>query len=197
MQVRPDELELACLRLELKPERPILALCPGAEYGPSKQWPAAGHIELANLYLRRGWQVWLFGSANDGAIAAEIGAGIEPDLAAGCRDLTGRTRLAEAIDLLSAAAVVVANDSGLMHIAAALGKPLAAIYGSSSPAFTPPLSNKVELLATGIECQPCYRRECPYGHLRCLTAMQPATVAGAIDRLREESSGEAANCGFS
>ena len=194
LQVRPDELELACLRLELKRDRPILALCPGAEYGPSKQWPAANHIELANLYLRRGWQVWLFGSNKDGAIAAEIGAGIEPDLAAECRDLTGRTRLGEAIDLLSAAAVVVANDSGLMHIAAALGKPLAAIYGSSSPAFTPPLSNKVELLATGIECQPCYRRECPYGHLRCLTAMQPATVAGAIDRLRQEHSVKAANC---
>lgn len=196
LQVRSDELELACLRLELKRERPILALCPGAEYGPSKQWPAANHIELANLYLRRGWQVWLFGSNKDRAIATEISAGIAPDLAAGCRDLTGRTRLAEAIDLLSATAVVVSNDSGLMHIAAALGKPLAAIYGSSSPAFTPPLSGKVELLATGIDCQPCYRRECPYGHLRCLTAMRPATVADAIDRLRAESSGEAANCGF-
>ncbi|MDE0478487.1 MAG: lipopolysaccharide heptosyltransferase II [Gammaproteobacteria bacterium] len=197
LQVRPDELELACRRLELNRERPVLALCPGAEYGPSKQWPATGHIELANLYLRRDWQVWLFGSTNDRAIAAEITAGLEPGLAAGCRDLTGRTKLAEAVDLLSAATVVVSNDSGLMHVAAALNKPLAAIYGSSSPEFTPPLSGKVELLATGIECQPCYRRECPYGHLRCLTGMQPAKVAGAIDRLREESSGEAANCGFS
>lgn len=197
LQARPAELELACLRLELNREKPVLALCPGAEYGPSKQWPAAGHIELANLYLRRDWQVWLFGSNNDRAIAAEIAAGLEPGLTTKCRDLTGRTSLAEAIDLLSAATVVVSNDSGLMHVAAALNKPLAAIYGSSSPEFTPPLSGKVELLATGIECQPCYRRECPYGHLRCLTGMQPATVAGAIDRLREESSGEAANCGFS
>ncbi len=197
LQVRPAELDLSCLRLGLDRQKPILALCPGAEFGPSKQWPAAGHIELAGLYLRRNWQVWLFGSKNDREIAAEIAAGIAPELASDYRDLTGRTSLGEAIDLLSAATVVVSNDSGLMHIAAALDKPMAAIYGSSSPEFTPPLSGKVELLATGIECQPCYRRECPYGHLRCLTGMQPATVAGAIDRLREEHSGEAANCGFS
>ena len=197
LQVRPAELELACLRLELDRRKPMLALCPGAEFGPSKRWPASRHIELASLYLRRGWQVWLFGSKNDHAMAAGIAAGIEPGLAADCRNLAGRTSLLEAIDLLSAAAAVVSNDSGLMHIAAALDKPLAAIYGSSSPEFTPPLSGKVELLATGIECQPCYRRECPYGHLRCLTGIQPAAVAGAIDRLREERSGEAANCGFS
>ncbi len=197
LQARPAELESACSRLELHRERPILALCPGAAYGPSKQWPAAAHVELANIYLRRGWQVWLFGSKNDSAIAARIAANIEPGLAAHCRDLAGRTSLTEAVDLLSAAAVAVSNDSGLMHVAAALDKPLAAIYGSSSPAFTPPLADKVELLAAGLECQPCYRRECPYGHLRCLTGMRPATVADAVDRLRGASSGEAAHCGFS
>ncbi len=197
LRARPAELETARLRLDLNLEGSILALCPGAEYGPSKQWPATGHIELAHRYLRRNWQVWLFGSENDRAIAAGIMRGIDSELSINCRDLTGCTSLAEAIDLLSVATVVVSNDSGLMHIAAALGKPLAAIYGSSSPEFTPPLADKVELLATGIECQPCYRRECPYGHLRCLTGMRPAMVAGAIDRLERESSGEAANCGFS
>ena len=197
LQVRPAELEMALLRLELNVEGPILALCPGAEYGPSKQWPAAGHIELANRYLRRKWQVWLFGSENDRAIAREIVAGIDPGLASACRNLTGCTSLAEAIDLLSACSTVVSNDSGLMHVAAALDKPLVAIYGSSSPRFTPPLADKVELLATGIECQPCYKRECRYGHLRCLTGMQAESVAGAIERLRDKSSGEAANCGFS
>ena len=80
---------------------------------------------------------------------------------------------------------MVSNDSGLMHVAAALNRPLVAIYGSSSPEFTPPLSGKVELLATGIECQPCYRRECPYGHLRCLTGIPPDMVAEAIDRLKK------------
>lgn len=197
LQARQDELARAAERLALELEGPVLALCPGAEYGPSKQWPAGGHVELARRYLQMGWQVWLFGSGNDQPIAAEIVAGLDPAQASGCRDLTGRTSLAEAIDLLSASTVVVSNDSGLMHIAAALGRPLAAIYGSSSPQFTPPLADKVELLATGIECQPCYRRECPYGHLRCLTGMQAGTVAGAVDRLREENSGEVANCGFS
>ncbi len=197
LTVRPDELEAACRKLRLHREQPVLALCPGAEFGPSKQWPAAHHAALANRYLRLGWQVWLFGSANDRAIAAAIAAAIAPELAHHCRDLTGRTNLAEAIDLLSASDVVVANDSGLMHVAAALDRPLVAIYGSSSGSFTPPLASKVELLATGIECQPCHRRECPYGHLRCLNEMRPETVAAAIDGLRDENSGEVANCGFS
>ena len=184
LQVRPEALAAAMQRLQLDASRPVLALCPGAEYGPSKQWPAAGHAGLASDYLRRGWQVWLFGSNRDQAIAAKIVADIEPELRPALRDLCGQTSLAEAIDLLSVATAVVANDSGLMHVAAALGRPLAAIYGSSSPAFTPPLADRVELLATGIECQPCYRRECPYGHLRCLTGIAPGMVAGAIERLQ-------------
>ncbi len=197
LRVRPETRGETLARLELRHSEPVLALCPGAEYGPSKQWPATGHIELANRYLRRDWQVWIFGSAKDRAIAAEIAAGIEPKLSAGCRNLAGRTDLAEAIDLLSLCAVAVVNDSGLMHIAAALEVPLAAVYGSSSAEFTPPLADKVELLATGIECQPCFRRECPYGHLRCLTGMRAETVAGAIERLRDDNPGETANCGFS
>ncbi|MCY4296480.1 MAG: lipopolysaccharide heptosyltransferase II [Gammaproteobacteria bacterium] len=184
LRAQPEALGQALKRLALDPARPVLALCPGAEYGPSKQWPAAGHAELANRYLREGWQVWLFGSDRDSAIAGAIAAGVEPALSAGLRDLSGRTSLAEAIDLLSLAAAVVSNDSGLMHVAAALGRPLAAIYGSSSPAFTPPLADKVEWLATGIECQPCYQRECRYGHLRCLTGIAPERVAEAIESLR-------------
>ncbi len=188
LRTRPEELERACSRLGLHRQSPILALCPGAEFGPAKQWPASAHIELANRYLRRGWQVWLFGSGKDRAIAAEITAGIASGLKADCQDLTGRTSLPEAVDLLSAAAVVVSNDSGLMHIAAALDKPLAAIYGASSPEFTPPLADKVELFVSGIECHPCFQRECPYGHLRCLTELRPRMVAEAVDRLGEHHS---------
>ena len=183
LQVRKSGLEQALARLRLDLRQPVLALCPGAEYGPSKQWPAAGHIELARRYLARDWQVWLFGSGNDRASAREIAGGIDRELSSRCRDLSGQTSLAEAIDLLSAAAAVVANDSGLMHIAAALDRPLAAVYGSSSPTFTPPLADRVELLATGIECQPCYQRECPLGHLRCLTGIKPEMVSDAIDSL--------------
>ncbi len=184
LQVREPDRDQALARLKLDPQHPVLALCPGAEFGPSKQWPAAGHGELARDYLARGWQLWLFGSENDRGIAAEIIAGIGDEWSSRCRDLTGETSLAEAIDLLSLAGAVVSNDSGLMHVAAALDRPLAAIYGSSSPKFTPPLAERVELLVTGIECQPCYQRECPYGHLRCLTGIQPELVAGAIERLR-------------
>ena len=93
----------------------------------------------------------------------------------------GRTYLAEAIDLMSLADTVISNDSGLMHVAVALMKPVVAIYGSTSPDFTPPLAEKVKLLATDIECRPCFKRECPYGHLRCLTELKPELAMASVE----------------
>ncbi len=115
---------------------PVLALAPGAEYGPAKRWPARHFAEIARAHAERGFRTWLFGSAKDAAITAEVAALAGVPVA----DLAGRTTLDEAIDLLSLAARVVTNDSGLMHVAAALDRPMAAVFGSSSPAYTPPLS---------------------------------------------------------
>lgn len=157
---------------------PALALCPGAEYGPAKRWPAAYFADVARSKMAEGWEVWLFGSGKDTEVAAAI-----ERAAPGSVNLAGRTNLAEAVDLLSLADAVVSNDSGLMHVAAALDKPLVAVYGSSDPGFTPPLNPRARIVRLGLECSPCFRRECPYDHTRCLTDIRPGRVLDELERL--------------
>lgn len=163
----------------------IMAICPGAEFGESKQWPAEHYATLSNTMIGKGWQIWIFGSNNDQLVAEAILADIEHENLASCVNLTGKTSLAQAIDLMSLASKVVSNDSGLMHIAAALNKPIVGLFGSTSPDFTPPLTERVKLLATDIECRPCFKRQCPYGHRRCLTELDPSRVVEAVHQLTE------------
>src|SRR5450830_469785 len=154
----------------------ILGLCPGAEYGEAKRWPAEYYAEVANKALNKGWQVWLFGSEKDMPVTAQIN-----QLTQGkCLDLGGKTKLGEAIDLMSLCNTVISNDSGLMHIAAALDKSLVAIYGSSDPHHTPPMSAKATVLYLGLECSPCFERVCPLGHLNCLRQIKPKQVSNAL-----------------
>jgi heptosyltransferase-2 len=177
--LRVDEAARRALlaRLDLDRQRPAAALCPGAEYGPAKRWPARHFAELAQGIAARGCAVWLIGSPKDSQLGSEIAR------AAGgvCRNLCGQTTLGEAIDLLSATAFVVTNDSGLMHIAAALGKPQVALYGSSSPEFTPPLSPNARILTLELPCSPCFKRECPLGHFNCMNQLAPDRVLEEID----------------
>jgi heptosyltransferase-2 len=163
-------------KYHLDAARPVAAFAPGAEYGPAKRWPARHFASLARDLAARGYQVWLFGSGKDKDVTAEIQR-LSGDA---CVDLAGRTSLDDAIDLMSLAQCVVTNDSGLMHIAAALDRPTAAIFGSSSPAFTPPLSAKARVITLRLSCSPCFARVCPLGHTNCLETLEPAAVLEAI-----------------
>ncbi|MDO9104742.1 MAG: lipopolysaccharide heptosyltransferase II [Methylovulum sp.] len=160
----------------------ILALCPGAEYGAAKRWPTDYYADVAKQKINQGWQVWLFGSDKDQDIARQINQETEGL----CSDFTGRTSLAEAVDLLSLADTVVTNDSGLMHVAAALDKTIIALYGSSDPAFTPPLNAKAHILSLKLTCSPCFKRDCPLyppgheAHTSCLTGIRPEQVLELI-----------------
>lgn len=178
--VREADVTAALARFHVaRPTRPVLALCPGAEHGPAKRWPIEYFAAVARTRLARGWSVWLFGSERDAHITGEINRLANRE----CLDLAGRTTLGEAIDLLSLAAAVVSNDSGLMHIAAALGRPLVAIFGSSDPRHTPPLGTRAEVLYLGLSCSPCFARECPLGHLHCLYDIAPERALTALNEV--------------
>lgn len=154
------------------------AFMPGAEFGPSKRWPAASYAALAERLAARGLPVVLLGSPRDRPVTAEIAAAAPRAI-----DLAGRTRLEDAVDLIAGARVAVTNDSGLMHIAAAVGVPVVAIYGSTSPANTPPLTARRELVTLALDCSPCHRRECPLGHTDCMNRLAVERVLAAVDRL--------------
>ena len=166
---------LASLRVDL-PAR-LAIFCPGAEYGPAKRWPARHFATLAESLADKGYAVWLLGSAKDRSIGDDIVSQVHS--ARLPLNLCGATSLSQAIDLLGAASFVVCNDSGLMHVAAALGRPLIAVYGSSSPGFTPPLSPQAKIISLQLECSPCFKRECPLGHLDCLNRLDPQRVLAA------------------
>lgn len=169
----PAGVEAALTRLGLeRPTTPLLALCPGAEYGPAKRWPTENFAEIAKAKLVEGWAVWLFGSGKDALMTAKVRA-----LAgAACVDLAGHTTLDEAIDLLSLAGLVVSNDSGLMHVAAALKRKLIALFGSSDPRATPPLGKEAKIVSLHLACSPCLQRICPLGHTNCLNELKPEQV---------------------
>jgi heptosyltransferase-2 len=161
--------------LRLRTDRKTAILCPGAEYGPAKRWPPIHFAELAARLMMDGFQVWLVGSPND-RLAAESVLRAAGESSRQIRDLTGHTDLGTAIDVLSLATIVISNDSGLMHAAAAVGVPMVALFGSSSPIYTPPLSSVAQVAKIDIACSPCFQRECPLGHFRCMRDLQPRAV---------------------
>ena len=167
-RLRADAGEIAAVARRFGIEGRYAVLCPGAEYGPAKRWPyfrpLAEKIKLPAVLL---------GSANDLESCRTIPG----------KNLAGKTTLDEAIELIAGAALVVSNDSGLMHVAAALGRPLVALFGSSSPEHTPPQSPAARVLWLRLECSPCFQRECPLGHFRCMKEISVEQVLAEIRSL--------------
>jgi heptosyltransferase-2 len=179
LQADEKQRQQALNKLGLALDQPVAIFCPGAEYGPAKRWPAPYFAELAQMLHAQGYAIWLLGSSKDRTVADRIVALGHAE----CRNLCGETNLADAVALLSCADLVVSNDSGLMHLAAALDRPLLAIYGSSSPQFTPPLSAQAQVLKLDLPCSPCFKRECPLGHFNCMNQLTPDQVALHIPKI--------------
>ena len=154
---------------------------PGAEFGPAKRWPAAHFAELAR---QLDLPVVLLGSGKELELCEDIALPVNQAQAGKCLNLAGKTSLAHAFAAIAAAKAVVSNDSGLMHVAAAFGVPQVAIFGSSSPLHTPPLSARAHVIwlkddptyQPPLDCAPCFERTCPLGHTRCLNDVTPDTV---------------------
>jgi len=183
LQINEANRKAALTDFSLNTQRLILALCPGAEFGEAKRWPAAHYAKVAQEKIQQGWQVWIFGSTSDRPGGDTICGQLPENLREFVVNLAGSTTLAQAIDLLSCASAVVSNDSGLMHVAAALNRPLVAVYGSSSPEFTPPLAEQVQVVQLGLSCSPCFERTCRFAHYDCLHKLMPASVINALNEI--------------
>lgn len=176
LYVEPAEPAHLMAQLGLMRPSRLVCFCPGAEYGPAKRWPPHYFGELAAALGAEGSTVWIVGSSKE----RDIGEEIRARSAGFAVNLCGRTTLDQAVVLLSVADMVVTNDSGLMHVAAALDRPMIALYGSSSPAFTPPLSERAQVLKLDVPCSPCFQRTCPLGHFDCMMKLMPGRVLAEI-----------------
>lgn len=177
LEIDASEVTRVSARFDIDPRKPLVIFCPGAEYGPAKRWPPEHFAALARI-IHQSFpyaQIVALGAAQDRPVAQTIVAGA-PDV----RDLCGQTSLAEACALLARADVAVTNDSGLMHVTAALRRPLVALYGSTDPRHTPPLSERAKVQWLHLECSPCFERECPLGHLNCLRELNPEQIFGEL-----------------
>jgi heptosyltransferase-2 len=165
---------------------PLLGIAPGAAYGGAKRWPPERFAAVACALARsHGLQPVIVGSAGDRgtacAIEAEVGkikgSGTRPPL-----NLAGRTSLAQLSGVLAACGALVSNDSGAMHLAAAVGTPVVALFGATDERVTAPLAARARVLTTDAWCRPCLLRECPLDH-RCMLGLEAGAVAKAVGEL--------------
>ena len=179
LNVDNEKRHQSASRLGIDESANLIAFMPGAEFGPSKQWPGKYFGELATRFKQQGYKVYVFGSPKDKIIGEEIAQASNGDAI----NLCGQTNLEEAVDLLSLVKVAITNDSGLMHIAAAVGRPVVTIYGSITPKYTPPLTDQKEIQYLGLDCSPCWKKQCPFGHYNCLNNIEVDKVYESAQRL--------------
>ncbi len=183
LSINSENQQRLISELGLDISKPVIALMPGASYGPAKCWPLEYFRELAAKLTEEGNQVWVLGGAGDKAAGEQISAGIDS-----AKNLCGVTRLEDTVDLLAMCRTAVTNDSGLMHVAAASGIHVIAMYGSSSPGYTPALTDKKTIHYLNMECSPCFKRECPLGHLKCLRDIGVDAVLVSVRQLPNSDS---------
>jgi len=181
-----DPLRMIATKVQLGilPTERLVALCAGAEYGPAKRWPAEYFAAVASKLKAMGATPVVLGTQSDVA----TGLTIEQLSHGAALNLCGKTSLDQAIDLIAGSVAVITNDSGLMHVAAALDTPQVALFGSSSPKHTPPLSSSARVIYLGVDCSPCYERVCPLGHFKCMRELTPAQVLETFEALGTSAS---------
>lgn len=155
-----------------------VGVCAGAEYGPAKRWPLERFAEVVNQISARHAQFrWeLFGAPGE----KEMGEKLSGMLQAPHENFVGKTRLSELIAKLRQCQLLLTNDTGTMHLAAALGIPTVSIFGSTCPIETGPLGDRHTVIQHKVPCSPCFERECPFGHYECMTKITPEEVAAAV-----------------
>ena len=183
LQVSDEEIAETTAAFNLTDHRPIIGFCPGAEFGPAKRWPHYHYAALAQKLIDQGYQIALFGSAKDNEAGEQIRAALDDDARGFCMNLAGETQLEQAVILLASCSAVVSNDSGLMHVAAALNKPLIALYGPSSPDFTPPLSDKAKVIRLISGYHKIRKGDADQGYHQSLIDIQPQQVLDALTPL--------------
>ena len=183
LRVSDEEIAATTAAFNLTDSRPIVGFCPGAEFGPAKRWPHYHYAALAQRLIESGYQIALFGSAKDHEAGEQIRAALQEDARDFCLNLAGKTQLEQAVILIAACRAVVSNDSGLMHVAAALNKPLIALYGPSSPDFTPPLSDKARVIRLISGYHKVRKGDAEQGYHQSLIDIQPQQVLDALTPL--------------
>lgn len=186
LQVNDGEKAQVRAQFNLENERPVVGFCPGAEFGPAKRWPHYHYATLAGKLIDEGKQVVLFGSVKDHEAGQQIREALNDEQRQYCRNLAGETALEQAVVLLAGCESVVTNDSGLMHVAAALNRPLVALYGPSSPDFTPPLSHKARVIRLISGYHKVRKGEGEQGYHQSLIDIAPERVLAELNDLLKE-----------
>ncbi|MCC8464126.1 MULTISPECIES: ADP-heptose--LPS heptosyltransferase RfaF [Photorhabdus] len=184
LDVSDEDIAESTAAFNISDHRPIIGFCPGAEFGPAKRWPHYHYAALAQqLITKKGYQILLFGSAKDHESGEDIRNSLTEEACEHCINLAGQTSLEQAVNIIAACDAIVTNDSGLMHVAAALNRPLVALYGPSSPDFTPPLSDKAEVIRLITGYHKVRKGDSAHGYHQSLIDIQPERVITSLEKL--------------